>query len=317
MADVEIVKVTGTLLVGVVLDCFLFGALCVQLYFYYQAFPGDRWWVKTLVYVACAIESAKTISIIDSAFAQLGYGFANPTSISKVPIAWIMVPIAGALVGFAAQCFYAYRIRVLSGGILIPGIIIAISLTSSGSALIYSAFNSKMNTILLQSSDRTFVALVVWCGASALCDIFNRHLYDILCGATGLRQTRAMVSRLTRLIIETGILTALVATITLVLFIAFPQNIYYSVGGGILPTLYANTVLLILNSRIKIVGGRGTNNAEDMMALSSPTFSSAARPNLGAEQAAVVTIPHEALSETDLPDEVEMKVMSHANDTAV
>ncbi|KAJ7648109.1 hypothetical protein FB45DRAFT_1020318 [Roridomyces roridus] len=194
--------------------------------FYYQAFPGDRLWVKSLVYTICALELAMTMTIIHSGFAQFGYGFANPSSISKVPIAWVMVPIVGALVGFAAQSFYAYRIHVLSGAILIPGIIIAISLTSSGSALTYSAFNSQMDTILvLQPSDRTFVALVVWCGASALCDILIAICMTYCLtksGATGLRQTRAMVSRLTRLIIETGILTALVATTTLALFIAFP-----------------------------------------------------------------------------------------------
>ncbi|KAJ7647984.1 hypothetical protein FB45DRAFT_1052378 [Roridomyces roridus] len=284
-------------------------------YFYYQAFPGDRMWVKSLVYAIYTLEFVMTMTMIDTAFAQFVYGFANPSSVTKVPIAGIMVPIVGGLVGFVSQSFYAYRIYMLSGAIVIPGTIIAISLTSSASALISSVLNSKSDTLLFKQSER--VASAVWCGASASCDILIAICMTYCLtksGATAIRQTHAVISRLTRLIIETGILTALVATTTLVLFIAFPQTVYYSVGAGILPTLYANTVLLILNSRIKIVGGRGTNNPDEMLSLSSPTLSYAARPNPNTEQAAIVTIPHHGLSETDLHD-VEMKVMSgHAND---
>ncbi|KAJ6503140.1 hypothetical protein DFH09DRAFT_864789, partial [Mycena vulgaris] len=98
----------------------------------------------------------------------------------------------------------------------------------------------------------------VWCGASALSDIiiavcmtYYLSKYD-----TGFRQTCALVSKLVRLTIETGSLTALVALITVTLFLTFPDRHFFTTPAALMPTLYTNSILVILNARIQIIGGR-------------------------------------------------------------
>lgn len=68
--------------------------------------------------------------------------------------------------------------------------------------------------------------------------------------------THALVTKLVQLIVETGMLTALMATIDLILFMAFPHTAYHAAIALTLAKLYSNSMLVILNSRIRIIGGR-------------------------------------------------------------
>jgi hypothetical protein len=51
---------------------------------------------------------------------------------------------------------------------------------------------------------------------------------------------------------------ALVALATLILFFVFPNKSYYTTPANVMPFIYANTMLVVLNSRFQIVGGRST-----------------------------------------------------------
>ncbi|KAJ7459611.1 hypothetical protein B0H11DRAFT_2242422 [Mycena galericulata] len=82
---------------------------------------------------------------------------------------------------------------------------------------------------------------------------------------TGFRQTHALVTKLIRLTIETGSLTALVALVTLVLFVALPGTVYFSTPANFMSILYANTLLAVLNARFQILGGRSTYTTTDIM----------------------------------------------------
>jgi len=53
-----------------------------------------------------------------------------------------------------------------------------------------------------------------------------------------------------RLTIETNTLTAGVAIASFVLYVAFPDDIYYTFTAGIIGKLYSNTLLVSLNNRV-------------------------------------------------------------------
>jgi hypothetical protein len=69
-------------------------------------------------------------------------------------------------------------------------------------------------------------------------------------------KTQALVTKLVRLIVETGMLTAMTATIDLILFMVFPHTAYHAAVALTLAKLYSNSMLVILNSRLTIPGGR-------------------------------------------------------------
>ncbi|KAJ7626086.1 hypothetical protein FB45DRAFT_750686, partial [Roridomyces roridus] len=155
---------------------------------YYQAFPNDRRLNKGLVYGIYLLQLILTGSMIHDTYITYGSGFGDLSSIFTINSAPYLVPIIGGLsksslplilvlwaysfseAGFAAQSFYAHRIHTLSKTRIIPCIWFA---------------GSAVTDILI-----------------AGCMTYYLTKYD-----TGFRQTHELISRLIRLIIETGTMT--------------------------------------------------------------------------------------------------------------
>ena len=77
--------------------------------------------------------------------------------------------------------------------------------------------------------------------------VFQLTRYD-----TSFRKTADLVNKLIRLTVETGALTATIAVVDLILFLAVPNTDYHITPALILAKLYSNSLLVVLNSRIRI-----------------------------------------------------------------
>ncbi|KAF7800287.1 hypothetical protein EIP86_011535 [Pleurotus ostreatoroseus] len=75
---------------------------------------------------------------------------------------------------------------------------------------------------------------------------------------TGLRHTNTVVTRFIRLTLETGLLCAAFAILDLSFYCAFQTNNYHLAPSIPLSKLYSNSLLVVLNARVQIVGGRDT-----------------------------------------------------------
>ncbi|PBL04248.1 hypothetical protein ARMGADRAFT_1070725 [Armillaria gallica] len=264
-------RLSGPLVVAYLLHWGLFGTLPVQLYLYYLAFPKDRKFTKYLVYGIYIIEFVQTMLFTHDAFATFGYGFGDIEALTRVHFYWFTVPIMSAVVACVGQVFYAYRIFILSKSQIVPLFVICVSLTSSVAAIITGAYCFPADSITELNNRKMSVAAGIWCGASALCDIIIAicTTYYLMRSNTGFRRTRILVSKLIRLTIETGTVTIVVVLLGLVLFFAFPHETFYGTISVIVPKLYANGILMVLNSRIRIVGGRDTHTSSTDMSITT------------------------------------------------
>ncbi|KAJ7643732.1 hypothetical protein FB45DRAFT_1113950 [Roridomyces roridus] len=122
----------------------LLGALTVQLYFYLQAFPKDRSFVKGLVCAICCVILFDEIVDLDSYFDTFGPGFADISSLLKIRLTWIVGPLAAGLLGLASQTFYAHRIYILSGNRVLSSLVLVISLTSTTACVTLSVWISQV-----------------------------------------------------------------------------------------------------------------------------------------------------------------------------
>ncbi|KAF9062531.1 hypothetical protein BDP27DRAFT_1336480 [Rhodocollybia butyracea] len=238
----------------------LFGTLSVQTYLYYLAFPNDRRTVKCIVYGIFIIEVVQTILVTHDAFSIFGYGFGNFDSLTNVHLDWFTVPVMSGVVAFAGQAFYAYRIGILSRSKMVPSLILLVSLVSSVAAFMTGVYSFQIgNVITLAQSSKTSIVVGIWCGAAALGDIAIAvcMTYYLSHRDSGYSSTHSIVAKYIRLTIETGSVTALIALLNVILFFAFPGKGYYGTPALLMPKLYANTVLVVLNARMKILGGRG------------------------------------------------------------
>ncbi|KAJ6602704.1 hypothetical protein DFH09DRAFT_1125356 [Mycena vulgaris] len=305
----EIVELSGPLIMAHLSHWGLFSALTVQLYLYYQAFPNDRPFMKCMVYTIYAIEVVQTVLLTRDAFMAFGYGFGDVSALTKIRTYWLTSPIIGGLVAFIGQSFYAYRVYVLSSrSWTIPVLIVVTSLVSSVCALISGGVVSQFEDLTSLNNNRKLsISEGVWLSTSALSDIIIAvcMTYYLSRNDPQIRRTRVLVSKLIRLIIETGSLTAAVALTGVALWFAFPGQLYYTVLGISLPTLYANTTLVVLNARFQILGGRGTcQSATDI--LSAPIEFQHTGANGGttahAGQSPIVVIERDVFSEERIND---------------
>ncbi|PBK86558.1 hypothetical protein ARMGADRAFT_530897 [Armillaria gallica] len=301
-------RLSGPSIIACLLHWGLFGTLSVQLYLYYLAFPKDRKFTKRLVYGIYIIEFVQTMFFTHDAFAMFGYGFSDIEALTRMYFGWLTVPIMTGIVAYVGQVFYACRIFVLSKSPIVPIFVTYVSMASSVAAIITGVYSFQAGNINILNDKKTSVAIGIWCGASALCDIVIAicMTYYLTRRSTSFRQTRILVTELIRLTIETGSVTAVVALLNLILFFAFPHQNFYGTPALIMPKLYANSVYMVLNSRIRILGGRYTyTSSTDMIStIASSTIrdtsSQSPQHSLGTDgrqgRASVVTITKEVLN---------------------
>ncbi|KAF9463530.1 hypothetical protein BDZ94DRAFT_1217899 [Collybia nuda] len=310
-----IAEFTGPLIVGYLLHWGLFGTLTIQLYLYYEAFPTDRLSYKSLVYGIYIIELAQTILVTHDAFAVFGFGFGNLEAVIDIHFNWFTVPIMSGVVALIGQTFYAYRIHILSGSWIVPGFIVTISLISTVAGIIAGAFSFIAGNLITLNNHRISVAVGFWCSASAISDIIIAvcMTYCLARSDTGFRRTHALVTGLIRLTIETGTVTAIIALANLILFFAFPAHTYFGTPAVIMPKIYANTILVVLNARLQIVGGRSVYssstestavNSIPSSALCGSSGTSSVQPN--AKQT-IVTIKKDVFTDQHSDESLEMK----------
>ncbi|SJL10193.1 uncharacterized protein ARMOST_13577 [Armillaria ostoyae] len=305
-AGYPIADLTGPIIIGGLLNWGLFGTLSVQLYLYYLAFPKDRRFTKYLVYGIYVIEFVQTMFIARDVFATFGYGFGDMDALTRLNFNWLTIPITGALSACAGQGFYAYRIFILSKSRIIPIFIICISLINSVASAFAVVCGFQAGIITKLNIRKMNIAVGIACGAAALCDILIAicMTYYLMRSTTNFRRTRMLVTKIIRLTIETGSVTAVAALLSFVLFIALPHETSYVPPGLLVPKLYANTVYMVLNSRFQIIGGRDTYmSSTDMnfltiMIRDIPQSTEDTRPADGTQgRAPVVVISNEVFND--------------------
>ncbi|KAJ7473648.1 hypothetical protein B0H11DRAFT_2036734 [Mycena galericulata] len=305
-----IVQVSGPLILSHLGGVGLFGALTVQLYLYYQAFPNDRPFTKCLVYTVYTLLLVQVIMTCIDDFNIFAIDFGDFATLTKMHLAWFTVPVITSIVSLIVQSFYAFRLYNFSESWIIPVSIVGASLAVSVAGFVTGGFCLEAGYLTAINTRKLSISIGVWLSGSALIDVIIAvsMIYYLMKKDTYFWQTRALISKLIRLTIETGSLTALVALATLILLYGFPGKAYYSVPANLIPALYATTMLTVLNSRSHALGARsGPFTTDDIMSLPalyrSNGTNSAATPQL----APIVSIHRDVFSSRDMDGPMELK----------
>ncbi|KAG7100218.1 hypothetical protein E1B28_001993 [Marasmius oreades] len=245
----DVRNISGPLIITFMLGSILYGVQVLQVYIYYLSFPKDRKIIKSLVYIVFLLDTTQSAIFFRDAFTIFGAGFGDMAALRAAHLSGISVPILTGSISLIVQCFYCYQIQVISRSWILTLVIISIAITQFVSAIIegVSIFEINNSAILQQ---RTLVPCTIWLVGSALCDTIiavamTAYLFKASSGFRG----NAMITRLVRLIIETGTLTASVAIIDAVLFISVQKYPFHMIPSRCLAKLYSNTLMVILNSR--------------------------------------------------------------------
>ncbi|KAJ7779780.1 hypothetical protein B0H16DRAFT_1878446 [Mycena metata] len=298
---------------------------------HYQAFPNDRVFTKGLVCTVYCLSLVAVILATIDAFNTFGYGFGDPSALNTAEFAYLLGPVFGGMgnesqytgkiktstdflpVACIVQSFYAFRLYQFSHSRVIPCILVFAAVVMCATGMMYGVWEHQLFETHLAKAGANLstglaVTAVLTLVGTALIDITIAWCmtYYLIKSDTGFRRTHALVTKLIRLSIETGVITALVVISILALFFAHPDKAYYVVPGNSISTVYANTLFAVLNSRFQILNGRADVQTSDNF-ISIPS-------NI---RSPVVSITREEFSDGSIPvHRVQATEMKKMNDSA-
>ncbi|KAJ7354392.1 hypothetical protein DFH08DRAFT_984880 [Mycena albidolilacea] len=235
----------GPMMIGVMLNMILYGAMFTQMVAYYQRYTQDSPWIRYLMLYLLVVETAGIIVecgiIYDPLIFQQRCGDYNLSEAgfypeSVLPPSWFPKHLTS-------------RISVVTQSLILPGIIALLSLGSFGAGITVSILVSLNPEFHKFGNFKAVITL--WLVLSAVCDIviavgMTHALYT---RKTGFGVVDGQINRIIRLTVETGALTAITALVDLMLFLVFPNTTINFIVDFPLSNLYTFSMLAMLNSR--------------------------------------------------------------------
>ncbi|KAJ7577672.1 hypothetical protein C8J56DRAFT_970462 [Mycena floridula] len=230
---------------GNLFNFWLFGILTVQAYYYYINFgKTDLKRIRFIALFTVVLEFVQTVLVISDGYILFCERWGDPAVLLRAGLAWFYVPVLGGLMSFVAQVFWAWRLSMLTKIIWIPIAIITLSVTQFIASLVGGI--SGRNRFALE-----FKPLTVWIISVATADVIIviSMLYFYATNRSVFAGTKVALSKILFITIETGMCCAMVV----LLFLVFKNQNWHLCTAITLSKFYANSLLLVLNSR---KGGR-------------------------------------------------------------
>ncbi|KAH9922713.1 uncharacterized protein B0H18DRAFT_501877 [Fomitopsis serialis] len=243
---------SGPEMIGSLSNWSLQGVLCAQVYIYHICFPKDPWSLKCFVYGVCIYELIQTILISIDGVHVFVFGYGDQVdNLLSFYNGWFSLPIMAGILSAAVQCFFAWRIFMLSRSVWLCMFITMIALGQMSIAIVSGV---KMKSLTTDENEAIIIPYIdTWLAGSALADIVIAISMTVLLtkAKTGIRRSDAIIDRLIMLGVETGTLTAVIATLDLLFFTIRPRTYLHAAPVMMLSKLYANTLLINFNNRAR------------------------------------------------------------------
>ncbi|KIY68246.1 hypothetical protein CYLTODRAFT_453685 [Cylindrobasidium torrendii FP15055 ss-10] len=237
----------GPICIGLLFNVLLLGILCAQTYIYTTTHNDkDRLWIAFYVYFLLLANVLHTAFIAADVYVALITHYNQPEYLSVAT--WLFEPADSAITGIVAgavQLFFSWRVRTLTRNTALGIIMALISMASTVAAFAVSYVMPEA-----VPTTRFKYIICVWLGAACIADVMittSLVLY-LKKHKTGIEGSDALVDRVIRMSIQTGMITSICAIINLSLYLALPTGQHF-IFNLALAKLYTNMLLSSLNSR--------------------------------------------------------------------
>ncbi|KAN0074482.1 hypothetical protein V8E55_011894 [Tylopilus felleus] len=258
----------GPMLIGVFLNTMLYGALVVQIYIYFQTFKKDAWWIKMFVLYLLFCETLNTGFDIGMMYEPLIVRYCTPQAVTIAPIMLSADPLLTVMISSPVQLFIAWRVKVMSKSSIIPGIISFFAITSFIGGIAVTVSVTIINEYArFHQFDG---AVITWLASSAVADIVitTSLVYSLMRQRTGFAATDDLINKVIRMTVQTGLITAVSATLDVTLFLAVKGTTINYIWDFALSKLYSNSLLSTLNARS---GWKASSTLRENVLFSSVT----------------------------------------------
>jgi len=240
----------GPLLIGVCLNCILYGVLLLQVLIYYMSYKSDPKWIRYYVLYLFLAETTNLGCNIATIYEPLVTRFGTIGALTFFPILITATPTTNVAISTPTQIFTAWRIVVLTGKRWLGAAITAFALLSLGCAIWTATVITEVR--LFSRKAETVKPAIVWFVASCIADVtITLGIYFSLTKRkTGFKSSDAIISRIIKLTLQTGLVTLFLAVAEIVLFIKYADNTTNFAIDFPLSKLYSNALLSTLNARL-------------------------------------------------------------------
>ncbi|KAI9571714.1 hypothetical protein HD554DRAFT_1809965 [Boletus coccyginus] len=243
-------SIYGPMFIGAFLNAILYGATVVQALIYFQTFKGDTRWMKMFVFYLLFCETLNTGFNFGLVYEPLIIRYGTLRVLTTAPTMILTCPVTTVIISLPVQLYIAWRVRVMSRSNILPAIISFFAIASFGGGVATTTLITLINSQYDRVST-TSGAVVTWLAASAITDIIITAslVYSLLQKRTGFAATDDIINRIIRLTVQTGLITAMAATVDVALFLTLKGQTWNFITDLALPKLYTNTLLSSLNAR--------------------------------------------------------------------
>ncbi|KAF8324512.1 hypothetical protein F5887DRAFT_1115948 [Amanita rubescens] len=239
----------GPMLIGSFFNTILYGMMVVQVIIYFQTYKRDVPWIRRLIYFLFIVETVNSGFAIWIVYEPLVLRYGTLAATTYFPLALSADPVMTVLVSTPVQIVIAWRIKVITKSRILAGIIGVLALVAFAGGI----WLTVMVTIVRRFDQKPKLhwPALTWLLASAVADIL---ISIVLTWSLSRKKTTSSdidhaVNRIIRLTIQTGIVTAVFATLDVMCFLAFPHTTINFIWDFSLSKLYANALLSTLNAR--------------------------------------------------------------------
>ncbi|KAF8305246.1 hypothetical protein DL93DRAFT_2172687 [Clavulina sp. PMI_390] len=239
----------GPLVIGSILNILFFGVLLIQTSNYYRQAKDDPRWLKTVVGVLIAIETFNSMFAAYIAYDYTVSNFGNIEHVTRTNFSFGPLVMSSVISDFIVQAFFAERVRRVTRQTWWAAFIIICAIVSA-LAGIATAVAGTWLVPQFSEFHKFRVAAIVWLVLGPVADIAISYVlvYHLRTLHTGYAGTDGILARITRTVIQTGLITVVWAIIVLILFLSIDTSFHFIFTISI-AKIYANSMLSSLNAR--------------------------------------------------------------------
>ncbi|KAH9975187.1 hypothetical protein BJV74DRAFT_181642 [Russula compacta] len=254
---VNIGSTYGASFLGLIFSSVLYGVTIVQSwnYYWHGARNRDSMIMKGFILLLLVLDTVQTAFHIYVLYWYLIQNFADVNNLDINMWAMEAQVSINYNIAFLIQLFYARRLYLTSHSIAVPVIIAGLTVFGFGLGI---AFTIREPVLKRFSRYRPLIWLIsAGLGGGALVDILIAisMCWCLYHKRTGYPRTDSMIMTLMIYCINTGLLTSVLATASLISFAISPTTVIAQAFYGPLGKCYVNSLLALLNNRESIREG--------------------------------------------------------------
>ncbi|KAH8832041.1 hypothetical protein DL96DRAFT_858354 [Flagelloscypha sp. PMI_526] len=244
-------KARGPLFIGFLFQVLLCGVLIVQVYIYHVAFRKDHWGMKAIVFSVFILELLQTILKSYDLYQSDVWEYGDLAQMDNQRLAWFSIGLLTPVTSAIVQAFFGFRILTLSKSWIAAGSVWVLTLLQLISGLIQAIVSQpfKLHEVAIKTKN----LVLVWVFSTAVTDVLIAVLlsYYLYRMKSGIKESDELVTRIIRLTVETGSLTAAAAVIIIFLYF-FADGPWFLVVLAVIGKLYSNNLMVMFNRRINM-----------------------------------------------------------------